>query len=223
MGCELYLCVMLALLLGSVAFLVHTLPLPLIKGYGWGWVPPKFIFLAACWGIFIAVEALVTTLHRQLALLSRRLSLPSRRHSGRDRTAIAGIIVVERNDSRRSAPADKLGGKTYEAWHSCKWPCGFDTTLGRRDHHLVRVSLTCSRADTTWLHERTFSVARARDITFGISPHGDAIVFNAVGVGGLDLYILDLKTRRVTRIAATRLRDRSRVLRRRQVDCLFRW
>jgi len=41
------------------------------------------------------------------------------------------------------------------------------------------------------------------DITFGISPRGDAIVFNAVGVGGLDLYLLDLKTRRVTRVAAT--------------------
>jgi hypothetical protein len=30
------------------------------KGYGWGWVPPKLIFLAACWVIFIAVEAFVT-------------------------------------------------------------------------------------------------------------------------------------------------------------------
>ena len=42
-----------------------------------------------------------------------------------------------------------------------------------------------------------------RDITFGISPAGDAIAFNAVGVGGRDLFLLDLKTRRVTRIAAT--------------------
>jgi Tol biopolymer transport system component len=41
------------------------------------------------------------------------------------------------------------------------------------------------------------------DITFVISPRGDAIVFNAVGVGGLDLYLLDMKTSRVTRIAAT--------------------
>jgi hypothetical protein len=54
------LCMILALLLGSVVFLVHTLALPLIKGYGWGWVPPKLIFFAACWGIFIAVELLMT-------------------------------------------------------------------------------------------------------------------------------------------------------------------
>jgi hypothetical protein len=54
----------LALLLGSVAFLVHTLALPLIKGYGWGWVPPKLIFLAACWGILIAVAAFMTAFQR---------------------------------------------------------------------------------------------------------------------------------------------------------------
>jgi hypothetical protein len=54
------LCMILALLLGSVAFLVHMLALPLIKGYGWGWVPAKLIFLAACWGMFMAVEAFVT-------------------------------------------------------------------------------------------------------------------------------------------------------------------
>jgi WD40-like Beta Propeller Repeat len=41
------------------------------------------------------------------------------------------------------------------------------------------------------------------DIGFGISPRGDALVFNAVGVGGRDLYLLDLKTRRVTQIAST--------------------
>jgi Tol biopolymer transport system component len=41
------------------------------------------------------------------------------------------------------------------------------------------------------------------DITFGISPAGEALVFNAAGVGELDLYLLDLKTQRVTRIAAT--------------------
>jgi hypothetical protein len=53
-------CMMLALLLGSVAFLVHTFALPSDRGYGWGWVPPKIIFLAACWAIFVAVEAFVT-------------------------------------------------------------------------------------------------------------------------------------------------------------------
>jgi Tol biopolymer transport system component len=41
------------------------------------------------------------------------------------------------------------------------------------------------------------------DITFTVSPRGDAIVFNAVGDGGRDLYRLDLATRRVNRIAAT--------------------
>ena len=41
------------------------------------------------------------------------------------------------------------------------------------------------------------------DITFGISPSGDLLVFNAVGEGGRDLYLLHLKTFRVTRIAAT--------------------
>jgi hypothetical protein len=58
------LCMILALLLGSVAFFVHTLALPLIKGYGWGWVPPKLIFLAACWGIFIAVAAFMAAFQR---------------------------------------------------------------------------------------------------------------------------------------------------------------
>ena len=42
------------------------------------------------------------------------------------------------------------------------------------------------------------------DITFAVSPQGDAIVFNAVGDGGRDLYQLDIATLRVTRIAATK-------------------
>jgi hypothetical protein len=58
------LCMMLALFLGSVAFLVHALALPLIKGYGWGWIPAKLIFLAACWGFVIAVATLMTTIRR---------------------------------------------------------------------------------------------------------------------------------------------------------------
>lgn len=41
------------------------------------------------------------------------------------------------------------------------------------------------------------------DITFGISPAGDRLVFNGVGEGGGDLFLLELKTARVTRIAAT--------------------
>jgi hypothetical protein len=58
------LCMMAALLLGSVAFLVHTLALPVMRGYGWGWVPPKIVFLAACWGIVMAVSAFVTAFQR---------------------------------------------------------------------------------------------------------------------------------------------------------------
>jgi TolB protein len=41
------------------------------------------------------------------------------------------------------------------------------------------------------------------DISFAISPRGDSIVFNAVGEGKRDLYLLDLKTLKVRRIAAT--------------------
>lgn len=41
------------------------------------------------------------------------------------------------------------------------------------------------------------------DISFGLSPSGDSLVFNAVGDGGRDLFLLDLETSRVTRLAAT--------------------
>ena len=58
------LCMMLALLLGSAAFLVHTLALPLSKGYGWGWIPPKLIFLAGRRGILMAVAAFMTAFQR---------------------------------------------------------------------------------------------------------------------------------------------------------------
>ena len=39
------------------------------------------------------------------------------------------------------------------------------------------------------------------DITFDVSPSEDAIVFNGVGAGGRDLFLLDLASREVTRIA----------------------
>ncbi len=39
--------------------------------------------------------------------------------------------------------------------------------------------------------------------TFAISPGGDTLVFNGAGEGGRDLYLLELTSRRVTRIAAT--------------------
>jgi dipeptidyl aminopeptidase/acylaminoacyl peptidase len=41
------------------------------------------------------------------------------------------------------------------------------------------------------------------DMTFSLSPQGDKLVFNAVGNGGRDLYLLDLKTMRVDRVAST--------------------
>ena len=41
------------------------------------------------------------------------------------------------------------------------------------------------------------------DITVGISPSGETVVFNAVGAGRRDLFLLDLKTRQVTQVAAT--------------------
>jgi len=49
------LCMLLALPLGSLAFIVHTFALPLVRGRGWGWVPPKLIFLGAYWGVVFAV------------------------------------------------------------------------------------------------------------------------------------------------------------------------
>jgi Tol biopolymer transport system component len=41
------------------------------------------------------------------------------------------------------------------------------------------------------------------DVTFRIAPKGDKLVFNAVGDGGRDLYLLDLKTLNVKAIATT--------------------
>jgi dipeptidyl aminopeptidase/acylaminoacyl peptidase len=41
------------------------------------------------------------------------------------------------------------------------------------------------------------------DITFGIAPRGDVLVFNAPGLGGRDLYLLDLSTLQVRQLAAT--------------------
>jgi Tol biopolymer transport system component len=41
------------------------------------------------------------------------------------------------------------------------------------------------------------------NISFGISSRGNTLVFNAVGQGERDLYLLDLETHRVTRVAPT--------------------
>ena len=42
-----------------------------------------------------------------------------------------------------------------------------------------------------------------QDISFDVSPTEDLLVFNAKGEGGRDLYVLDLRTRRVRRLAST--------------------
>jgi hypothetical protein len=40
-----------SLFLGSAVFVVYAFALPLVKGGGWRWVPPKIIFLVVFWGI----------------------------------------------------------------------------------------------------------------------------------------------------------------------------
>jgi hypothetical protein len=50
---------MLGIFFGSVAFLVHTFALPIVKGYGWGWVVPKLIFLGAVWYSVFVVSLLL--------------------------------------------------------------------------------------------------------------------------------------------------------------------
>jgi hypothetical protein len=42
-----------ALYLGSLAFVVYTFALPMLKGQGWRWVLPKILFLAAFWGAIV--------------------------------------------------------------------------------------------------------------------------------------------------------------------------
>src|SRR5947208_2750914 len=42
-----------------------------------------------------------------------------------------------------------------------------------------------------------------QNITYGISPDGKRLVFNANGKGGSDLYVLDLTTYQVTCLAPT--------------------
>ncbi len=42
-----------------------------------------------------------------------------------------------------------------------------------------------------------------QDTTIAVSPSDDAILFNAIGTGGRDLYLLDLKALQVTRIVET--------------------
>src|SRR3954469_4703160 len=44
-----------ALILGSAAFVVYAFALPIVKGRGWIWVPPKIIHLVCFWGAVMLV------------------------------------------------------------------------------------------------------------------------------------------------------------------------
>jgi hypothetical protein len=52
-----------SLFLGSLAFLIYAFALPIVKGRGWRWVPPKIIFLVFFWTIFILVMSYMRLLH----------------------------------------------------------------------------------------------------------------------------------------------------------------
>jgi hypothetical protein len=45
-----------ALILGSVAFVVYAVALPIVNGRGWEWVPPKIIHLVLFWGAVMLVR-----------------------------------------------------------------------------------------------------------------------------------------------------------------------
>ena len=52
-----------ALILGSVAFVVYAFALPIVKGRGWRWVPPKIIHLVCFWGAVMLVISCMSLLH----------------------------------------------------------------------------------------------------------------------------------------------------------------
>jgi hypothetical protein len=52
-----------ALILGSVAFVVYAFALPIVKGRGWRWVPPKIIHLVFFWGAVMLVISCRSLLH----------------------------------------------------------------------------------------------------------------------------------------------------------------
>jgi hypothetical protein len=51
------------LILGSVAFVVYAFALPIVKGRGWEWVPPKIIHLVFFWGAVMLVISCMSLLH----------------------------------------------------------------------------------------------------------------------------------------------------------------
>ena len=52
-----------ALFLGSLAFVIYALALPIVKGRGWRWVMPEIIFLVVFWGVAILVMSYMSVLH----------------------------------------------------------------------------------------------------------------------------------------------------------------
>jgi hypothetical protein len=52
-----------ALTLGSVAFVVYAFALPIVKGQGWRWVPPKIIHLVCFWGAVLLVISCMSLPH----------------------------------------------------------------------------------------------------------------------------------------------------------------
>ena len=52
-----------ALILGRVAFVVYAFALPIVKGRGWRWVPPKIIHLVCFWGAVMLVISCMSLLH----------------------------------------------------------------------------------------------------------------------------------------------------------------
>ena len=52
-----------ALILGSVAFVFYAFALPIVKGRGWIWVPPKIIHLVCFWGAVMLVISCMSLLH----------------------------------------------------------------------------------------------------------------------------------------------------------------
>jgi hypothetical protein len=52
-----------ALIPGSVAFVVYAFALPIVKGQGWRWVPPKIIHLVCFWGAAMLGISCMSLLH----------------------------------------------------------------------------------------------------------------------------------------------------------------
>jgi hypothetical protein len=50
------LLMLVALFLGSLAFVIYAFALPIVTGRGWRWILPRLIFLAFYWGAYMVVS-----------------------------------------------------------------------------------------------------------------------------------------------------------------------